>query len=84
MSNLYEVMVPFAGYLHVSVEAESEAEAEERVLGMNVQCRFTTGSGQEGKPEIDHYEWELYKNICSGNVLYTPLNYLSVEFIEEV
>ena len=62
----YGVTVPIAGMAYIEVEAENEEDARQEALSS--VC-------------IDDIEeWDCYRVICEGNVLYTPCN--SIEIVE--
>jgi hypothetical protein len=69
----YYVRVPFAGYVGIEVEAETEDEAKGKAFELEARL--------DG--DFDECEWELYSEITRGNVLYAPLNEIQVELNED-
>lgn len=72
---IYELRVPFAGEMYVSVEAETEKEAINKAFdaGMLLQV-----DDIEGIEDAEVSEWQLLKKIAEGNVLFAPLNNFEV------
>ena len=68
--NTYSVLVPIAGYAMVEVEAENEEEATITALSKDIIVD-------------DIEEWDVYRNITQGNILYPPFNSVEVELIED-
>ncbi|MCP4493277.1 MAG: hypothetical protein GY820_39135 [Gammaproteobacteria bacterium] len=69
----YSVRVPFTGFVDVTVEAESEKEAEEKFWEMGIY--------EFSDKRVDHHEWEFHTIVCQGNVLYAEQNEIEVEEI---
>lgn len=62
----YLVTIPMAGYVQIEVEAEDESSAE--------SAAFEAGATFD-----DIVEWDIYKKLTRGNVLYAPMNEIEVE-----
>lgn len=63
---LFAVTLPVCGYAVVEVEAEDEKSAIEAAFGADIT-----------KAHIE--EWDVYRHIAQGNVLYAPVNTPSAE-----
>jgi len=57
----YDIKLPIAGFVLVSVEADNKAKALEKAMSSNISTD-------------DIEEWDVYKQIVQGNVFYGPLN----------
>lgn len=64
----YEVTLPIAGIAFMTVQANSEEEAIDIALG------------EVSQDDIE--EWEAYRKISSGNVLYIRQNEASAEALD--
>lgn len=60
MAKTYEVSVPIMGVAHLTVEADSEAEAIEMALG------------EAGPQDVD--EWTAYEVVAEGNFYHGMIN----------
>lgn len=67
---LFNVTLPVAGYAVIEVEADDEASAITAAFEADVT-----------KEHIE--EWDIFKHISQGNVLYAPVNRPSAEQIDE-
>jgi hypothetical protein len=65
----YSVKLPFAGYLSVEVEADSEEDAVSKAMN------------DASLDDVE--EWETFTHIVQGNVLYAPINTPEVELIDD-
>ena len=65
----YSVKLPFAGYLSVEVEADSEEDAVSKAMN------------DASLDDVE--EWETFTQIVQGNVLYAPINTPEVELIDD-
>lgn len=74
----YSVDIPFAGYFNAIVEADSPEDAINKVL------ETTTGTIEfkgDGDPEI--MEWDIFKDLVRGNIVYAPRSHADVEELGE-
>jgi hypothetical protein len=62
----YQVTIPISGVIYVDVEAESEEEALEKGLEMELKTQ-------------DIAEWETHSQIVQGNVFHGHTNTASAE-----
>lgn len=65
----FGVIVPMAGQLYVTVEAETEEEAIE--IALSGKC----GDGTDDITIDELEEWEIYKEYNSGNVCNISTNW---------
>lgn len=71
----YNVILPFAGYVNVEVEADSEEDAIEEAqssASLNIE---------NGNHETDLREWEFYDKLIEGNFCYVSEYEASAELI---
>lgn len=80
MAKVYRVTVPVAGAIEVWVRADSEEEAEDKVFNGDLTIHVKAESEQF---EDVYLEWDMFKRLTSGNVLYAPINNVSIELEEE-
>ncbi|AHK11473.1 hypothetical protein S140_63 [Shewanella sp. phage 1/40] len=74
----YDVLVPVAGFVRLTVSAKSKEEASEKALSSVHCCMFKV---DDELPEgCDIYETEVigYPQITSGNFLHVPYNTIEV------
>jgi len=64
----YEVRLPVAGFVIVSVEANDETEALDKAMSSDISTD-------------DMEEWNVYEHIVQGNVFYGPLNSYEIDEI---
>ena len=64
----YEVRLPIAGFVVVSVEANDETEALNKAMNSDISTD-------------DIEEWDVYEYITQGNVFYGSLNEYEVNEI---
>ena len=69
MGKIYGVSIPVAGFAYVEVEADNEEEAGSKALG------------EVDMSKIE--EWDVYRILVEGNVLYAPLNRMDVEHVDD-
>lgn len=62
----FSVQIPIAGYVYTEVEAEDEEAAIDAAL-------------YQSYTHDDIEEWETYRVLCEGNVLYADVNHVSAE-----
>ena len=80
----YEVQIPFAGYVVMTVEADSEADAIDKAFGAELTMKPDVDVVQpEGVSDVSAEEWSFFEVITEGNVFHGPLNRASAEEIEE-
>lgn len=72
---VYNVRMPIAGFIDVTVGAESKEEALDKFYDINVYDLET----MLDKGIINHYEWDYYEIIVGGNVLHVTQNKVSIE-----
>lgn len=72
MSKEYQVLIPIAGCIAVTVEAENEEEAKEKAFEEDWAVEL---SG----PNVELHELEPLEKIVEGNVCYAPQWYVEVE-----
>ena len=65
----YAVSLPFTGYMHFEVEAESEEEALDRA--------YEVEFNQENIAEL-----EYHTEVCTGNVFHGVMNEVNIEEIK--
>lgn len=71
----YSVRMPVFGFVEATVEANSKEEALSNFYDIEPDD-FETMLDDE---RINHYEWDYYEKITSGNVLHVPQNSVVVE-----
>ena len=64
----FDVTMPFAGFLFIRVDAETEQAAIDKALGLDVSLT------PSGDPAAEMGEWAMLPEITRGNILYAPLN----------
>lgn len=75
----YMVEIPIAGIVSVEVDADSEESAIDRAL----QIPFSVEIDSRGAGlELD--EIDVYREICTGNVLHVPLNRAEISSEEDI
>jgi hypothetical protein len=65
----YVVVIPIAGQMSCTVEAESKEAAKEAAWALY----------NEGGPDEFTVEWDAYDKLVSGNVLHAPCNSVEVD-----
>lgn len=74
--------VPFAGSLFVSVEAETEEEAREKVWETN--CRISVkNEGDDAFPYVELGEWDIHEKLIEGNICHANQTEITVDEVEE-
>ena len=68
----YDVSVPITGYYVVSVDAESEEEAIEKAMALEV--RMNGGISSPENETLELVEWSNHEVVTKGNVFYGMLN----------
>lgn len=72
MSKEYQVLIPIAGCISVTVEAESEEEAKEKAFEEDWRVDL---SG----PNVELHELEPLEQIVEGNICWAPQRSVEVE-----
>lgn len=78
----YEVQIPFAGYVVMTVEADSEADAIDKAFGAELTMR-PDDKQPDGVSDVFVEDWSLFEAITEGNVFHGPLNEANAQEIEE-
>lgn len=79
----YTLRVPFVGFMDLYVpNVANEEEAIAAAIQSSVYFP-EIATNEEDSTEVVHYEWELVRNISSGNVLHAPVNGWDVIGINE-
>lgn len=68
----FNVLIPIAGCMRISVEAESEEKALEAAY-----------EEYHKNPDAADLEWEFCETVTEGNVLHAPYNSVEIEEEEE-
>lgn len=79
--NRYLVTIPFAGAVNVMVECDDESEAKEQAF-KKLQDIHLMNWQELNKADADIQEWDYFEQLVQGNVLYAPVNTLSIELEE--
>lgn len=79
MKNEYGVIVPVAGAVCITVEAESAEEAKKIAMDTGWSMDIELIDKNESIVAIDMHEIDQYERITQGNVLYAPFNEIEVE-----
>lgn len=74
----YNVNIPFAGFVNVSVEAEDEESAIE--VGIE---RASEGLRIDTRDGVEVIEYDYFHDIARGNVFYAPLNSANADLEED-
>lgn len=66
MSNEYMVIVPIAGAVTVTVEAENESQAKDKAMAASFDVALSSNDG------VELVELDTLEKIVQGNVCYAP------------
>ena len=73
--------MPFAGIMEFLVDADSEEEAIKKAELSEVTLDFKKIGKEHNNPEF--LEWDLYRTLVKGNVVYAPLWDAEAEKLDE-
>lgn len=75
MDKTYYVRVPFAGCVSMEIEASSEEEAKEKALVADFRLYLDDETGYG----VELEEFDTFRHLCRGNVVYAPLWEIDIE-----
>lgn len=78
MASLYTVRVPFAGYIEVAVEAETESDAMAKAIALDGVQMDIAGDC------VDNYEWEAHQHLSRGNFSYVSCNDMHIVSVDPI
>ncbi len=82
MKKNYSVLMPFTGYVSLSIKAESKEEAEKKFWELD----FNGFEKDIDSGLIDDFEWDFTDHVTRGNVTHAILNDMEIEeiFLDEI
>lgn len=77
----YNVTLPLAGTLHITVEADDEDAAKAAAFQVGWDCKITRSKDAPPECDVELGELDTYEQLTQGNVLYAPQNDVEIEEI---